>query len=121
MQYWDSRSAARNGKGGPSVYEWTRKTATWRKIPRTNEPKQDATGRQIYLMNTDLHQATRKILMTEGDGKLALADHDPDFLFVHSLVNYAKAKQQAEGMMKILHERQSDERRPDSESFFRSF
>lgn len=52
--------------------------------------------------------------MTEGDGKLALTDDDPDILFIHSLVNYAKAKQRAAGMMKILHERQSDERRPET-------
>jgi hypothetical protein len=44
-------------------------------------------------------------------------DH-PDSLFVHSLVNYAKAKQQAAGIMKILHNRQSDQKRPDSETFF---
>jgi hypothetical protein len=106
------------GKGGPSVYEWTRKAGTWREIPRTDVPEQDATRWQIYPMNTDLHQATRKILMTEGDGKLALTDDDPDSLFVHSLVNYAKAKQQAAGIMKILHDRQSDEKRPDSETFY---
>ena len=78
------------GKGGPSVHEWTRNTGTWRKIPRKDEPEKDATQRQMNLMNRDLHQATRKILMTEGDGKLAPTDDDPDFLFVHSLVNYAK-------------------------------
>jgi hypothetical protein len=106
------------GKGGPSVYEWTRKTGTWRKIPRTDEPEQGGTRRQINAMKRDLHQVTRKILMTEGDGELDLTDDDPDSLFVHSLVNYAKAKQQAAGIMKILHERQSDERRLDSEAFF---
>jgi hypothetical protein len=49
---------------------------------------------------------------------LALTDDDPDSLFVHSLVNYAIAKQQAAGIMKILHDRQSDEKRLDSETFF---
>jgi hypothetical protein len=106
------------GKGGPSVHEWTRNTGTWRKIPRKDEPEKDATQRQMNLMNRDLHQATRKILVTEGDGKLALTDDDPDSLFVHSLVNYAIAKQQAAGIMKILHDRQSDEKRLDSETFF---
>jgi hypothetical protein len=31
---------------------------------------------------------------------------------------FTRSSQQASGIMKILHERQSDERRPDSESFF---
>jgi hypothetical protein len=52
------------GKGGPSVHEWTRNTGTWRKIPRKDEPEKDATQRQMNLMNRDLHQATRKILVT---------------------------------------------------------
>ncbi len=70
-------------------------------------------------MNWDLDQATRKILTTEGDGKLILGDDNPDFLFVHSLVNYAKAKQQSARIMAVLGERQHDERKPDLERVFR--
>src|SRR5260221_14498853 len=69
-------------------------------------------------MNWDLDQATRKILTTEGDGKLILGDNNPDFLFVHSLVNYAKAKQQSARIMAVLGERQRDERKPDLKGVF---
>jgi hypothetical protein len=69
-------------------------------------------------MNWDLDQATRKILTTEGDGKLILGDNNPDFLFVHSLVNYAKAKQQSARIMSALGARRRDERKPDLKGVF---
>jgi hypothetical protein len=40
---------------------------------------------------------------------------------MHSLVNYARAKQQATNIMKILKERQRDADEPDVKIFFQKF
>jgi hypothetical protein len=72
-------------------------------------------------MNETLRRATRKILTAEGDGKLILADNNPDFMLVHSLVNYARAKQQASGIMKILEGMRREAKSPDLKTSFQQF
>jgi hypothetical protein len=72
-------------------------------------------------MNETLHRASRKILTAEGDGKLIPADHNPDFMLVHCPVNYARAKQHASFIMRILEERRREVKNPDLRPFFLQF
>ena len=52
---------------------------------------------------------------------MILADDDPDFMLVHSLVNYARTKQQASGIMKILEGMRREAKGPDLKTSFRQF
>jgi hypothetical protein len=68
-------------------------------------------------MSRDLAQALHKILAKYGDGAFANLP-EPDYMFFHCLVNYAKAKKEAAGITKILQSIAQDRKQPDSRMAF---
>jgi hypothetical protein len=68
-------------------------------------------------MERDLAEAIHKILSKYGDGAFANLP-DPDYLFFHCLVNYAKAKKESAGIMKNLQSLAADRKHPDSRMAF---
>jgi|GraSoi_2013_60cm_1033757.scaffolds.fasta_scaffold66919_1 hypothetical protein len=52
-------------------------------------------------MKANLAQAIRTILTADGDGRIPEVG-DPDFFFVHTVVNYARAKQEADHLWKAM-------------------
>ena len=68
-------------------------------------------------MDRDLVEAIHKILSKYGDGAFVNLP-DPDYMFFHCLVNYAKAKKESAGIMKVLHSLAEDRKHPDSRMAF---
>jgi hypothetical protein len=68
-------------------------------------------------MDRDLAEAIHKILSQYGEGAFANLP-DPDYLFFHCLANYAKAKEESAGIMKILQSLAADRKHPDSRMAF---
>jgi hypothetical protein len=52
-------------------------------------------------MDANLAQAIRIILTADGDGRLRMRENY-DFYFIHSLVNYARAKREAQKVTESL-------------------
>jgi hypothetical protein len=52
-------------------------------------------------MKANLAQAIRTILTADGDGRIPEVG-DPDLFFVHTVVNYARAKQEADHLWKAM-------------------
>jgi hypothetical protein len=70
-------------------------------------------------MNAILAEAIRKILTADGDGRLPMTEETYDFFLIHSLVNYARAKREAENITKWLALSARNRTEQDSPNLFR--
>jgi hypothetical protein len=94
------------------------KTGRWIKIAFCPLPDEIRRTRQGgFPMNRDLAEAIHKILAKQADGAFATLA-DSDFLFFHCLVNYAKAKNEAANITKVLRSIVQDRKQPDSRMAF---
>jgi hypothetical protein len=70
-------------------------------------------------MNAILSEAVRKILTADGDGRLRLTEEKSDFFLIHSLINYARAKREAENITESLALSSRSQTEQDNPSQFR--
>jgi hypothetical protein len=69
-------------------------------------------------MNAHLAEAIRKILTADGDGRLRMTEEKYDFFLIHSLVNYARAKREAENITESLAFSSRDRTEQTNEALF---